>query len=155
MLNIGTSGLHTVHNAFKHGSKTSGWSSDKVLSSISMYKIFHQSSSRRGDYEKFIRGIYSLLLGFHRWVENKLVVERAIEVWNDIVTFVKFWMNLSKSKQPSSDNKSYTRLKQVIADPLIWTKFKFFAAVAKILNNFLVTFETDNPMVSFWHNLSK
>ena len=59
-----------------------------------MYKIFRQSSSRRGDYEKLIRGIYPFLLDFHRWVENKLVVERAIEVWNDIVTFVKFWMNL-------------------------------------------------------------
>ena len=58
LLNIRTCELHTVHNAFKHAAKASGWSIDKVLSS--MYKIFDQSPSRRGDYEKFTRGIYPL-----------------------------------------------------------------------------------------------
>ena len=85
----------------------------------------------------------------HRRVKNKLVAERAIEVWDDIVTIVKFWMSLPKSKQPSSDNKSYTRLKDPITDPLIKTKFKCFAAVAKSLNSFLVTFQNNNPMVPF------
>ena len=71
MLNIGTCGLHTVHNAFKHGAKASGWSIDKVLSSV--YKIFGQSPSRRGDYEKLTRGIYPLQFYSHKWVEYKLV----------------------------------------------------------------------------------
>ena len=123
MLNIGTRGLHTVHNAFKHGAKASGWAVDKVFSS--MYKIFDQSPSRRGDYEKLTRGFYPLQFCSHKWAENKLVAEKAIEVWDDIVTVVKFRVSLPKSKQPNSDNKSYTRLKEAITDPLIKAKFNF------------------------------
>ena len=100
---------------------------DKVLSS--MCKIFDQSPSRRGDYEKLTRGIYPLRFYSHRWIENKLVAERAIEVWDDIVIDVKFWMSLPKSKQPSSDNKSYTQLKKAITDLLIKMKFKFFCSI--------------------------
>ena len=70
-------------------------------------------------------------------------MERAIEVWDGIVTVVKFWMRLLKAKQPNSDNKCYTRLKDAITDPLIKTKFKLFATVAKSLSSFLVTFQTD------------
>ena len=112
-----------------------------------MYKIFHQSPSRKGDYEKLTIGDYPLQFCSHRWVENILVVERAIEVWDDIVTVVKFWMSDPKSKQPSLDSKSYTQLKEAITDPLIKTKCKFFAAVAKSLNSFLVRFQIENPMV--------
>ena len=120
---------------------------DKVLSS--MCKIFDQSPSRRGDYEKLTRGIYPLRFYSHRWTENKLVAERAIEVWDDIVIDVKFWMSLPKSKQPSSDSKSYTQLKKAITDLLIKMKFKFFAAFAKSLNSFFVTCQIDNLMVPF------
>ena len=63
-----------------------------------------------------------------------------MEVWDDIVTVVKFWMSLPKFKQPSSDNKSYTRLKEAITDPLIKTKFN---------SSFSVTFQMDNLMVPF------
>ena len=147
LLNIGTCGLHTVHNAFKHGAKASEWSIDQVLSSL--YKIFDQSPSRRGYYEKLTSGIYPLQFCSLRWVENKLVGERAIEVWDNIVTVVKFWMSLPKSKQSSSYNKSYTRLKWAITDPLIKTKFKFFAAVAMSLDSFLMIFQTDNTIVLF------
>ena len=85
----------------------------------------------------------------HRWTENKLVAERAIEVWDDIVIDVKFWMSLPKSKQPSTDNKSCTQLKKAIIDLLIKMKFKFFAAFAKSLNSFFVTFQIENLMVPF------
>ena len=78
LLIIETCGLHTVHNAFKNGGKPRGWSIDKVL--YSMYKIFDQSPSRRGGCEKLTRCIYPLHFCSLRWVENKLVAERAIEV---------------------------------------------------------------------------
>ena len=64
-------------------------------------------------------------------------------MWDGIVTVVKFWMRLLKAKQPNSDNKCYTRLKDAITEPVIKTKFKFFATVAKSLSSFLVTFQTD------------
>ena len=147
LLEIGTCGLHIVHNAFKHGGKASGWSIDKILAA--MYKIFDQAASRRGDYERLTKGVYPLQFVSHRWAENQIVAERAIEVWEDIVTVVKYWMSLPKNKQPHKDNKSFPRLVSAITDPLMICKFKFFAATAKILNKFLLKFQTDKPMVPF------
>ena len=147
MLDVGTCGLHTVHNGFKHDGKTSGWSIDKALGA--MHKIFDQSTSRRGDYESLTREVYPLKFCSHRWAENQIVAERAIDVWDDMVIIVNYWMGLPKAKQPKQGNKSYSRLKTAVSDPLMKTKFKFFAAIAKILNRFLVMFETNNPMVPF------
>ena len=53
LLEVGSYGLHTVHNGFKHGGKASGWSIDKLLGA--MYKIFDQSPSARGLYESLTR----------------------------------------------------------------------------------------------------
>ena len=58
-------------------------------------------------------------------------------------------MGVPKAKQPKEGSKSYSRLKTAIRDPLMKTKFKFFTATAKILNNFLVKFQTNKPMVPF------
>ena len=78
LLEVGTCGLHTVHNGFKHGGKDSGWSIDKVLGA--MYKIFDQSSSTRRDYETLTRKIYPLQFFSYCWAENQIVAERAVDV---------------------------------------------------------------------------
>ena len=145
LLDIGTRGLHIVHNAFKHGGKASGWSIDKILAA--MYKIFDQAASRRGDYERLTKGVYPLQFVSDRWAENQIVAERVVEVWEDIVTVVL--LSLPKSNQPHKDNKSFPRLVSAITDPLMICKFKFFAATAKTLNKFLLNFQTDKPMVPF------
>ena len=46
--NLGTCGLHTLHNGFQHGKKASGW---ELKSLNAMYKIFDKSPARRADYE--------------------------------------------------------------------------------------------------------
>ena len=85
LLEVGTYGLYIVHNAFKHGAKASGLSVGKTLKA--MNKIFDQASSRRGDYEKLTRRTYPLQFCSHRWAENKVVADRAIDVWDDIVEY--------------------------------------------------------------------
>ena len=85
----------------------------------------------------------------HRWAENQIVAEKAIEVWEDIDTVAKYWKFLPKNKEPHKDNKSFPRLVSAITDPLMICKFKFFAATAKILNKFLLKFQTDKPMTPF------
>ena len=111
LLEVGTCGLHTVHGALKHGGKASGWNIDKILSAI--FKIIDQSPSRRTDYERLSGEsvVYPLQFCSHRWAENKIVAERAIEVWENMVKTVNHWMQLPKSSQPKEDNKSYQRLK--------------------------------------------
>ena len=113
LLEVGTCGLHTVHGVLEHGRKASGWNIDKILSAI--FKIIDQSPSRRTDYERS-----------HRWAENKIVAERAIEVWENMVKTVNHWMQLPKSSQPKEDNKSYQRLKLSFNGPLVHVKLKLF-----------------------------
>lgn len=147
LLDVGTCGLHNVHNSFKHGAIASGWSLDKILRA--MYKIFDQAPGRRGDYEKLTRGTYPLQFCSHRWAENKRVSDRAIDIWDDVAIVVNYWNGLKKSQQPSPENKSYPRLKEAKLDPFLKIKFKFFGSVADTLNSFLVKFQTNNPMVPF------
>ena len=105
LLDVGTCGLHNVHNSFKYGAIASGWSLDKILRA--MYKIFDQAPGRRGDYEKLTRGTYPLQFCSHRWAENKHVSDRAIDIWDDVAIVVNYWNGLKKSQQPSPENKSY------------------------------------------------
>ena len=75
LIDIGTSGLHIIHNSFKHGEKESNWNIKKLL--ISMLKLFNESPSRRStDYEKIAsasKSGFPLRFYSHRWVENDVV----------------------------------------------------------------------------------
>ena len=88
LLEVVTYGLHTVHGALKHGRKASGWNIDKILSAI--FKIIDQSPSRRTDYERLSGEsvVYPLQFCSHRWAKNKIVAERAIEVWENMMKTV-------------------------------------------------------------------
>ena len=48
-VSIANCGIHTVHNAFKNGKNASDWKLKMLLSSL--FEIFHESPSRRADYE--------------------------------------------------------------------------------------------------------
>ena len=49
LINIGTWGLHTIHNSMKHGENSSGWKLKKLLQS--MYKLFEEAPKRCKKYE--------------------------------------------------------------------------------------------------------
>ena len=82
-----------------------------------------------------------------QWVEDKSVAERALEIWDPSKKVMKYWVGLSKSKQPG--NKSYECLKTHYTDPLVPSKLQFFAFVAGIFEPYLVMFQTDAPMLPF------
>ena len=50
LISIGTCGLHTVSRGFQNAENSTDWNIITVLSA--MHKIFHESPSRRADYEK-------------------------------------------------------------------------------------------------------
>ena len=52
LIDIGTRGLHTIHNLFKHGKKESNWNIKKLLKLI--FKLFAESPSCRAYYESII-----------------------------------------------------------------------------------------------------
>ena len=154
LIDIGTCGLHVLHGSFKHGEEKSEWKLKKLLSS--RYKIFHESPSRRADYELITEASendYPLPFCAHRWVENERVAKKARAMWDKIPVIVDYWKTLSKAKQPGQGklgaNTSYDHLCVAHTDVLIPVKLLFFEEVAKSLNAFLVLFQMDNPMVPF------
>lgn len=144
---IGSCGLHIVSGALGTGVKKADWSVEKVLRG--MFKFLKKSPARRGDYLQLsITGLFPLQFIATRWTENDIVAERGVIIWGDIVKLIKFTLQKPKSKQPQ-DNKSYDNLVKYHTNPLVMVELHLFKDVAFILNRFLVTFQTDNPMVPF------
>lgn len=83
-----------------------------------------------------------------RWVEDEVVADRAIKIWENVIKLVKHWLHLPKSKRPK-DNKSYDTLVKYHLDETMLAKFHFFKHIASLLQEFLVSFQTDKPMVPF------
>ena len=80
LINIGTCGLHTIHNSFKHGD---------------------ESPSRRADYEGITSTSKSdFLLRFcsDRWVENDVVAKKFLSIWPKMIKVFDFWKGLRKSE---------------------------------------------------------
>ena len=50
LIDIETCGLHTVHRSLQHGVEESEWIIKKLLNAL--FKIFHESPSRRGNYSE-------------------------------------------------------------------------------------------------------
>ena len=66
---------------------------------------------------------------------------------------MNFWQGLPKSRQPGQGkqgaNFSYENLRLAIKDPLIPLKLQFLEGIASELNSFLITFQSDKPMIPF------
>jgi hypothetical protein len=53
LINIGSCGLHVIHNSFKTGAAASGWDISSVLRSL--YYLFKDAPARREDYAKITK----------------------------------------------------------------------------------------------------
>ena len=145
LINIGSCGLHVIHNSFKTGATASGWDISSILTSL--YRLFKDAPARREDYTK-ITGSLLMPQKFcgHRWLENIPVCERALQLWENIEAFVKA---VKEKTIANPGNKSYATLKEATNDPLIKCKLCFFQCVANHLQPFLALYQTDKPMVMF------
>ena len=145
LINIGSCGLHIVHNSFKTGATAAEWKVEALLSSL--YYLFKDSPARREDFAK-VSGSTRLPLKFvnHRWLENETVCERALELWEDILKYVK----AAESKEITKPgNKSYETVVEASKDKLIRAKLQFFKCVAGQIQPFLATFQSDKPLTPF------
>ena len=95
LIDLGSCGLHTVHNAFKHGEKASDWQLKKLMSSMS--KIYHEAPGRRADYktvnnamEKDYRMHLLDLLLTGGW-KIMLLQKKAKVIWSNIIEVVSYW----------------------------------------------------------------
>ena len=64
---------------------------------------------------------YNLL---YRWVEDKPVAEKPLDLWTSLAKIVNHWGGLPKSKRPSS--KSYANVLSAVNNVLTPAKLHFF-----------------------------
>ena len=106
-----------------------------------MYNIFKESPARRDIYLKEGNSSEFPLKCFEpRWIEDKEIAERALEVWKSLVATIRYSEGLSKSKKPKS-NKRFDCLVNHYQDLLMTATRNFFAFIAGILKPFLVYFK--------------
>lgn len=145
LLNIGSCGLHILHNAFRGGCKATGWDIEYGLSCV--YWLFHDSPAR---YEDFLTatGCRKPMLKFckHRWVENVNVAERGLELWPHVKHYVEI---VGRGELPNPEVKSFQEVKNLCADPLFTVKVGIFISIAREIEPFLTMYQTDQPMLPF------
>ncbi|KAM7293628.1 uncharacterized protein ISCGN_023236 [Ixodes scapularis] len=144
-VDLGTCGLHTIHNAFRAGVVASKWGIDILLTSLSA--LFRDSPARREDFSTVTnQDTFPLHFVAHRWVENTLVIERALLLWND----VKKYVESARSKQVSLPKcASFENVYSFCRDPLTPAKLNFALSVASILQPFLKDYQSYKPMIFF------
>lgn len=141
LLNIGTCGLHTIHNAFKVAMMSTGWDLIKFLRSL--HNMFHKAPARRSDYTHITgSSIFPLEFCAVRWVESAPVAERAIKILPNLVKYIE-----NVSKEPNSS--SFKIVKDAVKDNLLQPKLAFFASVSSMAEPFLREFQGDQPMAPF------
>ena len=101
-IDIGTCNLHTVHGAFETGATKSGWNLKKLLKGA--HQILRDTPARRKDHFN-LTGCSKFPLPFvaTRWVEDKGLSDRLIELWDNIKKVFDFGEGLAKSKRPKND----------------------------------------------------
>ena len=85
LLDVGSCSLHVVHGAFRTGMKQIGWGIDLLLKSL--YSHLHETPARGEDYTKMTGSeVFPLQFCGHRWLEDRRVAERAVEMWPSLTT---------------------------------------------------------------------
>ena len=145
LLNIGSCGLHLIHNSFRDGCSAAEWDVETFLSSVRW--LFKDSPARREYYTSVI-GSTSFPLDFcrHRWLENVPVVEQALE----IIPFMVQYVPAAKSGEVTEHkNKSFENVQQSVKDPLLTAKLNFLM-IAKEIQAFLTMYQADKPLLPFF-----
>ena len=115
LINIDCCGLHVIHDLFKTGIEVTNWKCKVTATGV--FQILHDSPSRRADYFSVSRSnIFFLLFCVTRWVKDKKVAERLLEIWPHISKVVAFWLKLPKSRQPKC--KRFESVKEAAEDEL-------------------------------------
>ncbi|XP_072564133.1 uncharacterized protein [Paramormyrops kingsleyae] len=145
LINIGSCGLHILHNAFRHGCKSAGWEVEHGLSSL--YWLFHDCPARHEDFVT-ATGCDTPMLKFckHRWIENVNVSERGLLLWPHVKKYIDM---VERGELMNPKVKSFDEVKMRCADPLFPVKVEIFNSIAREIDPFLTMYQSDQPMLPF------
>lgn len=147
LLDFGSCGIHTLHNAFKVGVQASGWQIIEFLRVI--YNLFKNSPARKADYIRY-SGSRKLPKKFcgTRWLQNVNVAERAQDMLPNLKQYVKGVRD--DKKEPKS--VTYSTVIDHLNDPLLGPKLSFFQSLAAEVEPYLELYQKDQPMVPFLYS---
>lgn len=146
LLNIGSCGLHVMHNAFKAGSAKTKWGVEQTFSCL--FWLIKDSPARREDYSKVTgSNVFPKLYCQHRWLENLPVTERAIEIWPHVQKYVA---SVRAKQIPEPKSKSFFVVAESCDDPLFVTKANIFLSIAKEFQPLLEKYQTDMPVLPYF-----
>ena len=75
--------------------------SESILQAL--YNLFPNSPAKRGNYTKIIGSkVFPLLFSGTRWIDDKKVADRALEIWPNITRIVSKTLKEPKSQVPTS-----------------------------------------------------
>ena len=149
LVNIGSCRLHMVHGAFKTGFESVDWAVKNTLKGY--YSLFHDSPARR-DYYVSVSGsdIFPLSFCATQWVEDQIVADRLLSIWDNVVKVIRFWVKKPKSKQPKC--KSYINVQKACNDLFTVARLNFFSYVAGFFKPFLKSYQSNSPMIPYLYN---
>ena len=81
-----------------------------------------------------------------RWIEDKKVADRAIQIWPNIIKYINETLKKPKSQVPTSSY--FAKIRSAVQDSLIVAKLQFFASTASLMVPYLQKFQTDTPLIA-------
>ena len=145
LIDIGSCGLHTLHNSFKAAIDATHWGVSQILSAL--HTLFKDTPARREDYEKTTgQSMYSLSFYSHRWVENAAACQRALDIFPFMSQYIA---KVEKRELKNPLTKSYEIVKEWISNPLSRTRLAFIISLARPIELFLTMYQGDQPMLPF------
>ena len=108
LINVGSCGLHVVNWAFRGGTQKMKWAIDSILREL--FKLLDESPAKREDYSAITRSNkFPLPFCGNRWVEDKKVAERALQIWPAVMVYVK--KTIKKPKEEVQVSYSLTTIR--------------------------------------------
>ena len=129
VIELGSGGLHIIHGAYKTGAESTGWELKEILKRE--FTLLHDSPARKDDYISLTgyhthRNTFPLYICATRWIEDAEVADdRIINLWENLTETVRFWEELSKTKQPSC--KSFLSVQSAMNDKFVVAKLQLIS----------------------------
>ena len=132
LIESGCCSPHVVHGALRSGvQKTKLMVNSKPCTACLM------GHCRKEKITKILLDLKVFPLPFcgHRWIKDKQIAGRALDVWPDIDKYVNETLKKPQSKNPGSS--SFATLWNDVQDGLIAAKLQFFSSTATIMMPYL------------------
>ena len=151
LLNMGSCGLHQVHNGLKAAMSPKdtedGFKIHLFLSAL--YRMFHECPSRREQYTTETGSDnYPQSFATHRWADNGRATKRGVEMLPHLIKFCNA-IDMKKKGITKPTSQCYKTVCEFIKDKFALVKLEFFISMCGEIEPFLVRFQTDKPMAPF------